>query len=235
MNIFAIYVPHADANGNIVRYTDTAGNIVAEYTYDAFGKTIAQSGLMVDIFRHRFSTKYFDAETGLYYYGCRFYHPFLMRWLNRDPIDETGGLNLYGFCGNHPTGGFDALGKNRYITQFDILNMGGSGGTQLHVGVAVDRWECVNGKWKRIGSPTFDFRPAQSFLNSVRAMFWVARGVITERRGNHLVAPIKLKSTPVQYIKMLNMIRDEMKHPPFYNGAFFNCIFWSVGAVNYGQ
>ena len=230
----AIYVPHADANGNIVRYTDTTGNVVAEYTYDAFGSTIAQSGPMADIFRIRFSCKYFDPETGLYYYGYRFYSPTLMRWLNRDPIEEDGGLNLYGFCGNHPTDGFDSLGKNRYITQFDILNMGGSGGTQLHVGVAVDRWECVNGKWKRIGSSTFDFRPAQSFLNSVRAIFWVARGVITERRGNHLVAPIKLTSTPVQDIKMLNMIREEMKHPPFYNVVFLNCVFWSVGAVNYG-
>jgi RHS repeat-associated protein len=54
-----------------------------------------------ELFRHRFSTKYFDAETGLYYYGYRFYHPVLMRWLNRDPIEEEGGLNLYGFCGNN--------------------------------------------------------------------------------------------------------------------------------------
>ena len=96
----AIYVPHADANGNIVRYTDTVGNVVAEYTYDAFGKTIAQSGPMAEVFRIRFSTKYFDSDTGLYYYGYRFYSPSLMRWLNRDPIEEDGGLNLYGFCGN---------------------------------------------------------------------------------------------------------------------------------------
>ena len=34
----AIYVPHADAMGNILRYTDAAGNVVAAYTYDAFGK-----------------------------------------------------------------------------------------------------------------------------------------------------------------------------------------------------
>jgi RHS repeat-associated protein len=30
---------------------------------------------MADSFRHRFSTKYYDAETGLYYYGYRFYAP----------------------------------------------------------------------------------------------------------------------------------------------------------------
>ena len=109
----AIYVPHADANGNIVRYTDTAGNVVAEYTYDAFGKTIAQSGSMADIFRIRFSSKYYDSETGLYYYGYRFYSPVLMRWLNRDPIEEEGGLNLYGFCGNAAVGNIDLYGLVR--------------------------------------------------------------------------------------------------------------------------
>ena len=30
---------------------------------------------MADVFRHRFSTKYYDDETGLYYYGYRFYSP----------------------------------------------------------------------------------------------------------------------------------------------------------------
>jgi RHS repeat-associated protein len=74
--------------------------VVAQYTYDAFGNTIAQSGLLANTFRHRYSTKYLDTETSLYYYGYRFYHPTLMRWLNRDPIEEDGGINLYAFCGN---------------------------------------------------------------------------------------------------------------------------------------
>ena len=109
-----IYVPHTDACGNVVRYTDTVGSVVAEYTYDAFGKTIAQSGSMADIFRHRFSTKYYAHETGLYYYGYRFYSPSLMRWLNRDPIEETGGVNLYGFCGNNAICKYDKDGRAHF-------------------------------------------------------------------------------------------------------------------------
>jgi len=66
---------------------------------------------MADFFRIRFSTKYFDSETGLYYYGYRFYSPALMRWLNRDPIGEEGGLNLYGFCGNNAIVEIDHNGK----------------------------------------------------------------------------------------------------------------------------
>ena len=106
----AIYIPAYDNNGNITRYFDTDGNTVAQYAYDAFGKIVAQSGSMSDFFRHRFSTKYFDAETGLYYYGYRFYSPTLMRWLNRDPIGEEGGLNLYGFCGNSAVDNTDKKG-----------------------------------------------------------------------------------------------------------------------------
>ena len=83
---------------------------VAQHTYDAFGKTISQSGQLAHMFRFRFSTKYHDAETGLYYYGYRFYSPSLMRWLNRDPIEEEGGLNLYGFCGNCATCNYDRDG-----------------------------------------------------------------------------------------------------------------------------
>ena len=39
---------------------------------------------------YRFSTKYHAPETGLYYYGCRYYNPELGRWLSRDPIGEVG-------------------------------------------------------------------------------------------------------------------------------------------------
>ena len=98
----AIYIPCYDNNGNVTRYVDANGITVATNVYDAFGRTISQSGPLADVFRHRFSSKYFDIETGLYYYGYRFYHPVLMRWLTRDPIEERGGLNFYSFVNNNP-------------------------------------------------------------------------------------------------------------------------------------
>ena len=105
-----IYIPCYDNNGNITCYLDANGNTIAQYTYDAFGNTISQSGPLAGFFRHRFSTKYCDSETGLYYYGYRFYHPILMRWLNRDPLEEDGGVNIYIFCGNSPTSIYDGDG-----------------------------------------------------------------------------------------------------------------------------
>ena len=108
-----LYVPWYDAYGNVMGYWDAQGNIVAEYTYDAFGKLISSSGPMADIFSFRCSTKYFDPETGFYYYGYRYYSPELMRWLTRDPIGEEGGVNLYTMCGNMMHS-FDALGLSKY-------------------------------------------------------------------------------------------------------------------------
>ena len=57
-----------------------------------------------------YSTKPYIPELGLYYYGYRFYSPRTGRWISRDPIQEDGGLNLYGFVGNDPVNSIDYLG-----------------------------------------------------------------------------------------------------------------------------
>jgi RHS repeat-associated protein len=63
----------------------------------------------------RFSTKYHDTETGLLYYGYRYYDPNTGRWLNRDPLGERGGVNLYGFVKNSPTNAVDRLGLDTFL------------------------------------------------------------------------------------------------------------------------
>jgi RHS repeat-associated protein len=49
-------------------------------------------------------------ETDLAYYGYRYYASSARRWLSRDPIEEDGGLNLYGFVQNGPVNSLDELG-----------------------------------------------------------------------------------------------------------------------------
>ena len=58
----------------------------------------------------RFSTKFCDEETGLSYYGYRFYDPTKGRWMSRDPIGERGGKNLYVLLNNQSTIHVDYLG-----------------------------------------------------------------------------------------------------------------------------
>jgi len=86
------------------------GSLAASYTYDPFGNILSSAGVFAGINPFRFSTKYLDFETGLYYYGYRFFIPELGRWVNRDPMEEEGGLNLYVFAKNGPINLFDLLG-----------------------------------------------------------------------------------------------------------------------------
>jgi RHS repeat-associated protein len=58
----------------------------------------------------RWSTKYQDDESDFVYYGYRFYNPSTGRWLNRDPLGELGGKNLYAFCINSPIDTIDPDG-----------------------------------------------------------------------------------------------------------------------------
>ena len=62
------------------------------------------------VFVDFFSTKYEDVETGLLYYGYRYYDPVTGRWPSRDPVGEWGGLMLYNFVANDPVNYWDYLG-----------------------------------------------------------------------------------------------------------------------------
>jgi RHS repeat-associated protein len=84
---------------------------VTKYEYDPYGNLVyASSAGNGNANPFRFSSKWFDAETGLYYYGYRYYSPRLGRWLSRDPIGERGGWNLMAFVGNRSVNRHDRLG-----------------------------------------------------------------------------------------------------------------------------
>jgi RHS repeat-associated protein len=101
---------HADGNGNITAMMDGNQDIVARYRYDGFGKLLGKWGSLADANTYRYSSKDYDRNSGMYYYGFRFYEPNFQRWLNRDPIGENGGFNLYRFNHNRPIVEVDPLG-----------------------------------------------------------------------------------------------------------------------------
>jgi RHS repeat-associated protein len=107
-----------DANGNVTELVDGGGNTVAAYRYDPFGNTIGKSGALADANPFRFSTKYLDGETDLYYYGYRFYTPKLGRWVNSDPVGEVGGLNCIAFLENATVSRIDLLGQWGYDVHY---------------------------------------------------------------------------------------------------------------------
>ncbi len=101
---------HADGNGNVTMLVSTNGAVLARYHYDPYGNMLAMSGPLAEANTIRFSSKEFHAKSGLYYYLYRFYDPNLQRWVNRDPIEEDGGLNLFQFARNAPQDRVDLWG-----------------------------------------------------------------------------------------------------------------------------
>jgi len=96
-----------------------AGVISLEHYY-AFGGTAwwaARSAVEADYKTIRYSGKEMDAS-GLYYYGARYYAPWLQRWISADPARDVDGLNLYAFVGNNPAIHVDRRGNYKVI--FDL-------------------------------------------------------------------------------------------------------------------
>ncbi len=91
------YYYHYDGKGNVTAITNSSQQKVAEYRYNDYGTINSQSGSLDQ--PYQYSTKRYDAETGLMYFGYRFYVPEKKTWLTRDPIEESGGLNIFGYVG----------------------------------------------------------------------------------------------------------------------------------------
>jgi RHS repeat-associated protein len=78
--------PSYDGNGNVAALVAQAnGSLSARYEYGPFGETLRATSPMAKHNPFRFSTKYTDNETGLLYYGYRFYNPVTGSWVSRDP------------------------------------------------------------------------------------------------------------------------------------------------------
>lgn len=114
------HYPAYDGNGNVMALADETGSIIGHYGYGPFGEPLRVSGEYGKLNPFRFSTKYQDEETGLLYYGYRYYNPETGRWLSRDPIAERGGMNLYGMSQNNPMDYYDFLGLEKRKCRFTI-------------------------------------------------------------------------------------------------------------------
>ena len=114
------YYPLYDGTGHVTGLADSSGNLLAEYWWGPFGELIEAKGEMAQANPWRYGTKYFDSETGLYYFGHRYYDPVSGQFLSREPLGEDETLNLYAYCHNDPINKVDVLGlaERSLIHQF---------------------------------------------------------------------------------------------------------------------
>ena len=107
--------------------------LISQETYYPFGGTACWAGrseMEASYKTLRYSGKERDI-TGLYYYGYRYYAPWLYRWLNPDPGGAIDGLNLYGFVGNDPMGHVDADGRIKRRADGSVIAEAAGSGSGL--------------------------------------------------------------------------------------------------------
>ena len=152
-----------DHLGSSTLELDQYANIITQERYYPFGGTAWSNGEAVQVSYKtvRYSGKEQDA-TGLYYYGFRFYIPWLQRWLNPDPAGAVDGLNFYAMVRNNPMVLRDYNGlagdelPNAYFHELDLATQGWKQhllDTQL-MNLLLQRYD----KTKRGYEETYDYR-----------------------------------------------------------------------------
>lgn len=115
---------HADGNGNITYLVNSSQSLAAKYRYDPYGNTISSSGTLASANVYRFSSKEQHVNSGLYYYGERFYSTSLQRWLNRDPLGDLGSLVVMtaGLLPGPASANNKALTDDEVVRQWTAIN-----------------------------------------------------------------------------------------------------------------
>ncbi|WP_317614918.1 RHS repeat domain-containing protein [Apibacter adventoris] len=138
------YYYHADHLGSSSYITNLDAQIVQHVEYVPFGEVFIEERNQSWNTPYLFNGKELDEETGLYYYGARYYNPRESVWLSTDPLsgynpvmevehyidgEHNGGvfnsfnLNTYGYCYQNPILYVDTNGKQskflRYLEYFN--------------------------------------------------------------------------------------------------------------------
>ena len=108
-----------NVQGDVIGIINNSGDMVVEYTYDAWGNVTEMTGVLEPTIGQinpiRYRGYYYDEETGLYYVSSRYYDSEIGRWINADGYVSTGqgvlGYNMFAYCGNNPVNRLDYTGQ----------------------------------------------------------------------------------------------------------------------------
>ena len=108
---------HADHLGSTSYITNLDGDVVQHIEYVPFGEVFIEERNNKWNTPYLFNAKEFDEETGLYYYGARYYDPRLSLWMSTDPLQENyPNVSSYTYCHENPLNMIDPDGCGDYYT-----------------------------------------------------------------------------------------------------------------------
>jgi RHS repeat-associated protein len=121
-----------DSEGNLAQRSDSSGSVSSNVLFTAHGSILA--GSLIDPFGYKAQSGYYsDSETGLQLLTFRYYDNAVGRFLIRDPISYSGGINLYAYSGNNPTNFMDPKGLD-----IAVIENGPTDGNPIgHTAIAV--------------------------------------------------------------------------------------------------
>ncbi|PZR25401.1 MAG: hypothetical protein DI535_18185 [Citrobacter freundii] len=106
------YFYHPDHLGSTSYVTDLSGEVSQHQEYSAFGETFFEEHSKVYETPYLFNAKERDAETGLYYYGARYYDPRTSIWISVDPrAEKYPGVSPYNYALLNPVRLIDPDGR----------------------------------------------------------------------------------------------------------------------------
>jgi RHS repeat-associated protein len=108
---------------SIISIANENGNLIQNYTYDAWGTIISQTGSLANPFTY--TGREYDPESGLYYYRARYYSNLIGRFIQKDPKGLVDGPNLYIYGKNNPIINVDPSGTRSWI-----INIGSASKTR---------------------------------------------------------------------------------------------------------
>jgi RHS repeat-associated protein len=110
------YYYHSDHLGSSSLITNLDGEIVQHVEYVPFGEVFIEERNNTWNTPYLFNAKELDEETGLYYYGARYYDARSSVWLSTDPLQEKyPNVSSYAYCVNNPVKFVDPDGKEKII------------------------------------------------------------------------------------------------------------------------
>ena len=114
-----------NGHGDVVQLTNSSGNVIIAYTYDAFGNMTTNTANDTNPFRY--CGEYFDLETETYYLRARYYSPSTGRFTQRDSFggyyNDPLSLNRYTYGHNNPLKYIDPSGHAVALTQWEKDNL----------------------------------------------------------------------------------------------------------------
>ena len=122
-----IYFYHSDHLGSTSYITDANGNATQFVSYKPYGEALIDEHATSFESPWKFNGKELDAETGLYYYGARYYEPVLALWYGVDALAEKyTSVGGYVYCAGNPVRLVDVDGDSLTIVHnIGFLGFGG--------------------------------------------------------------------------------------------------------------